>query len=615
MKWPRLLALLTVYLFLSGCANDNSAMVSSNITVAATPLSNRLALQDKESEKELVISGEGRRWLLRYARALCEGETEESLTVPEEVKAITAPVIIVYYDESGVRRRSQRLDVPDQLLHEKLAQNLSKVCATGTDGYLHLLVVSYIARLPNFGISGLFDNKVYEPQVTGIAYELDGRRVELDPLGALELNLGSQGSRTELAYRLGIDPKKMPEYNDLLIEMYRVIHFGEAYPTRNFTDFHRGHSIFSTEQLTSEVLDERIALIGDWYKNNVREGQVTYEYSISRGEYRNYKRTMVRSTMATWVLNRLAYYLDDNKLKRLGAIAIDYYLDTYFDIAESLRHGEILPSSATLDNGDQVINRYTAASFLAAAILERDDYQDQLREAEMLMEWAMGFKRDDGLMWTQYAQSQYFMPGQLLLACAYMYDKTGDERYRAFFKQVWAAYEAPLYATMHLGNELYIPYAPAWFTQPLSKMYQLTGNGQYRDMVYEINDRVVRLYEHNSEYQVYYDYDGVLSPKLGYWGNNSITAAHLESLVDAAVVAKLDGDWARLAAYKKVIPHTVAFLLRLQYIPENTYYVSHRDRVIGGFKKDMVNSVVWMDSVWHLTSAFVKIQTNELLDS
>ena len=614
MKRLPLLGVLTVYLFLLGCADANQALVSGNIAVTATSPSSQMHLQERNSEKDLVISDDSRRWLLRYARGLCDGETEELPTVPDDVKGVTAPVIVVYYDESGVRRSSQRLDVQDQPLHEKLAQNLSNVCATGADGYLHLLVVSYIARLPNFGISGLFDNKVYEPQVTGIAYELDGERVELDPLEALELNLGPKGARTELAHRLGIDPKTMPENNDLLIEMYRVIHFGEAYPTRNFTDFHRGHSMFSTEQLTSELLHERIALIGDWYKNNVREGQVTYEYSISQLEYRDYKRTMVRSTMATWVLNRLAYYLDDEKLKRLGAIAIDYYLDTYFDIAESLRKGEIVPSGVTLDNGDQVTNRYTSASFLAAAILERDDYQDQLREAEMLMEWAMSFKREDGLMWTQYAQSQYFMPGQLLLACAYMYEKTGDEMYRTFFQDVWGVYEAPLYATMHLGNELYIPYAPAWFTQPLSKMYQLTGQDEYRDMVYEINDRVVRLYEHNSEHQVYYDYDGVLSPKLGYWGNNSITSAHLESLVDAAVVAELDGDWARLAAYKKVIPHTVAFLLRLQYIPENTYYVLHRDRIIGGFKKDLVNSVLWMDNVWHLTSAFMKIQDNDLLN-
>ena len=85
-------------------------------------------------------------------------------------------------------------------------------------------------------------------------------------------------------------------------------------------------------------------------------------------------------------------------------------------------------------------------------------------------------------------------------------------------------------------------------------------------------------------------------------------------IVAKPLVANIDRDEVRLASYKNVIPHTVAFLLRLQYIPENTYYVQHRERVIGGFKKDLINSVLWMDSVWHLTSAFIKIQQSDLLD-
>lgn len=595
-----------------GCTGEQSSSVPSlehNRAKVDVPPSG-------DPKQDLVLAEESKHFLLRYARYLCDGKfrAAEGLPVPEEVQEITAPVIIYSYVEDGTRRDSKRVDDPKLTLRGKLARHVPEVCAAGPDGYLHLAVVSYTARLPNFGIVGLFNNKVYEPQVTGIAYELGGKRVEIDPLEALEKNLGSKGTRTELAKRLAINPKKMPESNDLLIEIYRVIHFGETYPSRQFINFHRGHKVFTAADLTPQVLQERLQLIAQWYKNNVQDGQVHYEYSVSKQVYRDHKRTMVRSTMSTWILNRLAHFLDDDELKRLGAETIDYYLDRYFNISESLRKGEIIPSEEPLKNGNLVRNRYTAASFIAAAILERDDYKKRLQPAEMLMDWAMGFKRDDGVMWTQYAQSQYFMPGQLLLAVSYFYEKTKDEKHRKFFEEIWGAYETPLYDSMHLGNELYVPYAPAWFTQPLAKMYELTKDNRYRDMVYMINDRVARLYELNAQNQVYYDYDGVLSPKLGYWGNNSITSAHLESLVDAAVVAKLDGDEERLAAYKRVIRQTVAFLLRLQYIPENTYYIPHRDRVIGGFKKGLVNTTSWMDNVWHLTSAFMKIQNNNLLN-
>lgn len=565
-------------------------------------------------QKELVLSEPSKQGLLRYARALCNGDTAgaKGVTLPAELQSVQAPLILVYYDADGTRRTQRRVD-GEQTLADKVAQAVPQVCRGTPDGFLHLLVVSYTGRMPNFGVQGLFDNKVFEPQVTGLVLERRGRRAEVDPLEMLERNLGRTGARDFAGRRLGIQPKSFSTYNDLWIEIYRAIHFGEAYPSRQFTNFHRGHRVFTVDDLDRPELARRLALIGEWYRHNVKGGQVTYEYAPAEQETRDAKRTMVRSTMSTWILNRLAFYLNDDELKRLGDQCIDYYLQRYFQIRESLQAGSIQPSEQALPNGNLARNRYTTASFIASAILERADHARREREMAMLMEWAMGFVRDDGLMWTQFAQSQYFMPGQLLLAVAYFYEATRDEKYRTFFDRVFSAYETPLYASMHLGQGRWIPYAPAWFTQPLAKMYEVTKERRYRDMVYAINDRVAKLYEHNARHQVYYDYDGVLNPKLGFYGNNSVTAAGLESLADAALVAQLDGDARRLAAYTTVVRHTTAFLLRLQYLPENTYYIRDRPRVVGGFKRDMVNTVSWMDNVWHLTSAFIKIQERGLL--
>ena len=197
---------------------------------------------------------------------------------------------------------------------------------------------------------------------------------------------------------------------------------------------------------------------------------------------------------------------------------------------------------------------------------------------------------------------------------AYLYEKTRDEKLKAFLEKSFLAYEAPLYDMMKLGPMNYAPYAPAWFTQPFAKMYELTSNPRYSELVFAINDRVVMWYRQNSEYQVYPDYDGNLEAKPGFYGNNSITSASLESLCDAAHIARLVGDSERYQRYQKVIRRATAFLLRLQYTPENTYYVKNKEKVVGGFKKDLVNNLVWMDNVWHLSSAFMKIQKNQLLD-
>ena len=75
MKRLPLLGVLTVYLFLLGCADANQALVSGNIAVTATSPSSQMHLQERNTEKDLVISDDSRRWLLRYARGLCDGET------------------------------------------------------------------------------------------------------------------------------------------------------------------------------------------------------------------------------------------------------------------------------------------------------------------------------------------------------------------------------------------------------------------------------------------------------------------------------------------------------------------------------------------------------------
>lgn len=566
---------------------------------------------------DLVLSEDAKHALLRFARLVCNGQGEEAgrLALPAELATVDAPVIAMVFDADGTRRGKRRIDDPGVPLADKLARSIPELCGSDPQGYLHLLVISYKARLPNFGIKGIFDNRVYEAQVTGVAYEVEGRRVEIDPVEALQLNLGPKGTRNVLSRRLGIEPRKLTERNDLTMEFYRVLHFGETWPDRGFANFHRGHVVLTADQVTHELLQQRLALIGDWYRHNVRDGEVAYEYSVQSDRENDKPRTMVRSTMATWVLNRLAEYLGDEELKRLGAQVIDHYLERYFQMSRSLAAGQVIPSDQPLPSGDRVKNRYTAASFIAAAILERADRGRWQKEPGLLMRWAMSYVRNDGLMWTQWSMNQYFDPGQLLLSVALHYEQTRDETYRRFFEKVFGAYEGPLRDMMHLGNERYIPYAPAWFTQPAALMYLTTGENRYRDLVYAINDRVVKLYPLNTRDQVYYDYDGALAPKpSGGFGNTSVTAAALESLVDAAIVARRDGDTARARAYAEVIRHTVAFLLRLQYVPANTYHMRNRERAIGGFKRDMIDTTLWMDNVWHLTSAFIKIQRHRLLE-
>lgn len=560
--------------------------------------------------EELVLDEATQVHVLRAARAACDGERFDA----SMLDSIEAPLLLVSYSEAGRRVGHVRLERGPLGKNVKAAAERLCDSSSARGGFLHALVVTYVARFPNFGIKGVFDNKVFEPQVTGIAYEVGGKRYELDPLEQVERVMGPKMTRSALAKMAGFSPKRMPRQRDLTVEVYRAEHVGERYPDREPALFLRGHVELDALDVGHDLLAKRLKLIGDWYRHNVIDGQVVYEYSPAARQYRDKERTMVRSTMATWILNRLAHHLDDAELKEKGAEVIDYYFDRYFRMAESKAKGALQPSPKPLPNGNLVENRWTVASFIAAACHERDDRAKYAEEIGLLMDWAMSHQGDDGIYATEFGQSQYFIPGQLLLVVSYLYRDTKDEKYRAHFDKAFDVYSPVLQQMMHLGPEWHTPYAPAWFTQPAAQMYLVTGDDKYKELVFAINDRVLHAYDTNARHQVYGDYDGMLAPKPNSYGNNSITAASLEALVDATLVARKAGDTERFERYRAVVRRATAFLLRLQFTPANSYYFRERERFVGGFKRTMLDSTSWMDNVWHLTSAFIKIQDARLFD-
>lgn len=575
--------------------------------------------KNQNSKTSLSLTDSEKNILLSYGRLLLsKNETEAQKTqFPNSLKIITNPLILTVFSEDGQMMATHRVDNSHSSIPEKIQVGLHDVMTLykmdPQQVYLHMMLVTDTARLANFGIKGLFDNKIYEPLVTGIAYEKNGKRVEINPLEALVFDLSASETRKYLVRSLGFSPMQMPYQNDLIVEIYRVLHFGESYPDRKMSSYFRGHKIFTADDVNSDELLKRLKLVGHWYENNVINGEVTYKYYPAEGLYDNSERTMIRSTMAVWVLNKLAIFLNDEKLKKRGEEGIQYYLEDYFRMTESLIAGKVLPRIEPIESGDTVQNRFTTASFLVAAIVERQELKKYEKEVALLIDWAMAYQNQEGLIWTPNAQEQYFMPGQLLVAISSLYEQTKEKKYLDFFEKTYSVYAPQLKAMMEFGNKLYTPLAPAWFTQPFAKMYLLTGDEKYRDMVFAINDRVIQWYALNTENEIYYDYDGILAPKAGYFGNVSVTAASLESLTDAAIVAKKSGDFVRTKKYTHGIKQTVAYLLRLQFTPENSYYFEHRERVLGGFKTDLINNTVWCDNVWHATSAFIKIYQNKLL--
>jgi hypothetical protein len=564
--------------------------------------------------------------ILEFARDVMNNR---ATSLPTEFANYTAAIILCMFSESGSLIGIFRIDGPTIPIDTKIRTAIEKIRQTKNwethskrevaDGkpkdFIHLMIVGTSARFFNFGVDGLFEYRVYEPQVTGIIYHYKGQRGEVTPMEAIMRGLGPDDSREIVAKRANFDPSKMWQTSELEIELYKVLHFGESYPARKFQSYFRGHRFISANEVTYQEIQHRLEYIGQWFQNNITDGEVTYMYSPSHKTYDDSSRTVVRTTMALWVLNRLAIFLKNDSLLKQGEVTIHSALEKYYLMDESLKKGQLTPSKEEIGQGQSGELRWTAAGFIAAAILERGELTRYQKEVDLLLDWAMKKQSDNGFLWTPWAVDQFFMPGQFLLVIARFYQTTGDEKYRRFFDKSFAAYEKQILDLFEFSKYNFATVAPAWFTQAFVCMALATGDDRYCDIVWKINERVLSWYVRGVEFQRYPDYDGVLAPlNDNYYGNNSVTAASLESLVDAAILAKAKGLKEKQQEYMAIARHTIAYLMRLQYLPENSYHFEHRERVIGGFKTDLIKTTIWMDNVWHLTSAFMKIKTHSLFD-
>ncbi|HAK37831.1 MAG TPA: hypothetical protein DCM60_06240, partial [Nitrospina sp.] len=201
----RALKLFNIFLYFLFLTGSSSSVVHPNGVIP------------DQFRDELQLSVEAQQYLLEYARDLYDSNKKKAAAVnpPKETLSNRNSIIITMFGQDGATINDWRVDGQETSLLQKLAtaipnmrsenrqkerlmgsnlvtknqSAMGKDSVRGDNVYIHLLVVTYTARFPNFGIRGIFDKRVYEPKVTGLAYELNGKRAELSPIEAVVRNL------------------------------------------------------------------------------------------------------------------------------------------------------------------------------------------------------------------------------------------------------------------------------------------------------------------------------------------------------------------------------------------------------------------------------------------
>jgi hypothetical protein len=383
---------------------------------------------------------------------------------------------------------------------------------------------------------------------------------------------------------------------EIASEAFDAIQFLLFPQKRLIVPVYRGNQVVQLEQVTRENVAEAARLMGEWMANNVdAQGALTYKYWPSKGEYSGANNT-VRQFMGTVCLYQAATFFNSDFVRRKAELNLAYNLARYFR-----RDGRI----GYID--DVGVAKLGACALAAMAVLHEGG-ERFVEQEDMLFKLTKHLQQSDGSFITYYGtdstRNQNFYTGECLLYWSYRLKREWSpalyERFRRSFRY---------YRAWHLANRnpAFVP----WHTQACFMLYELKKDQQLKDWIFEMNDWLLPFQQWDQVKAEdcrgrFYDPDKPWGPP-----HASATGVYLEGLADAFQLAVDERDAKRAEAYALVIKRALRDVLQLQFRTDvDMFYISKRERVIGGLRTTEYNNEIRVDNVQHNLMALMKLLAN-----
>ena len=161
-------------------------------------------------------------------------------------------------------------------------------------------------------------------------------------------------------------------------------------------------------------------------------------------------------------------------------------------------------------------------------------------------------------------------------------------------------------AHWHLENRnpAFIP----WHTQAYYIVWELTGEGEFADAVFAMNDWLLGVQQWESA--PHPDCQGRFYDPIRPFGppHASSTAVYLEGLADAFALGRAVGEHDRADTYRTAILRGLRSLSQLTFKDDvDMFYISKRKAVRGGVQTSEYDNAVRVDNVQHALTAIDKI--------
>ena len=347
-----------------------------------------------------------------------------------------------------------------------------------------------------------------------------------------------------------------------------------------------------------EKINQSLKLSKNWLINNLNsEGYFNYIYDPIDDEYSS-KNNMIRQLMASRVISELAN--ENDSLKIINKKNLEYIFSNWYKEKDDL--GYIYFDSKS---------KLGAIAMMLRTLVYSPYFENYSLQAQKLANTIIYLQNSDGSFEPWYIEPDYtydkdylltFYSGEAILSLLDYYEKT-EKNYILSS----AIKSQDFYIKKYVENltENYYPAYVPWHTQSLSKLYMITENKSYSNLIFILNDELLKLQDtkNNNTLGRFYNKS---TPEYGS-PHSSSDAVYTEGLSYAYEIAEMLNDENHKEKYLKAIVIGSENLINLQYNKTNSKNFKDPEKIIGAIKINIDRSDIRVDTTQHTIDAFDKI--------
>ncbi len=335
-----------------------------------------------------------------------------------------------------------------------------------------------------------------------------------------------------------------------------------------------------------------------WFLQSFRaKGLFAYQYD-PQTDTSSSENNMIRQLMASRLLAEISQ--EEIGLRKMHRTNLEFIRKYWYRETENGKYGYIFFNNKS---------KLGANAMALRTLVWSPFFEEYTQEAQKLADGIISLLHEDGSFEPWFIEPSYqydknylltFYSGEAILALVEYGSLEGNDRYRELAEKAQGFYIDRYVANM--DKNYYPAYVP-WHTLALNKLYKLTGNAEYSNALFALNDKLLELQDVKEHIGRFYN------PQTPEYGSPHVASdgVYTEGLIYAYEIAEITGDKKHQKKYKQALKLAFSHLLKLQYTQNNLLKGFNSHKSIGGFHARKERYKIRIDNVQHTLDAYRKI--------